>query len=223
MLPINPYIYHIYRSKDQMTNHRHFILNKPYGYISQFVDNSCERKGLLGELYDFPEGAMAIGRLDKDSEGLLFITTDGKLSNYIRSKHIDKEYYASVEGVIDGPTIEQLRNGVEIYTKGEYFMTSPCVVERLAIPPYDISRVKKRRSDRPGISSWISITLREGRNRQVRKMTGVVRFPTLRLVRVRIGTIDLGNMKPGEVIEVSGFGEEITEGYEGLKGRKVGR
>ncbi|MBI9036448.1 MAG: 16S rRNA pseudouridine(516) synthase, partial [Bacteroidales bacterium] len=79
-----------------MTNHRHFILNKPYGYISQFVDNSCERKCLLGELYDFPKGAMAIGRLDKDSEGLLFVTTDGKLGNYIRSRHIEKEYYASV-------------------------------------------------------------------------------------------------------------------------------
>ena len=74
-------------------NHRHFILHKPYGYLSQFV-GELPKKKLLGTLYDFPEETMCIGRLDEDSEGLLLLTTDGKLSNFIASSHIEKEYYA---------------------------------------------------------------------------------------------------------------------------------
>ncbi len=197
-----------------MTKHRHYIINKPYGYLSQFVDNNCKRKGLLGELYNFPENVMAVGRLDKDSEGLLFITTDGKLSNYIRSKHIEKQYYVQVDGVIDDITIKKLRNGVEIYTNGSNFKTSPCKVERLTNAP-DLTPVEKnRRSNNQEPTSWLSITLREGRKRQVRKMTGIVGFPTLRLLRNRIGNINLETLKPGEVREVSSFGDEITEGYE---------
>jgi 23S rRNA pseudouridine2457 synthase len=79
--------------------HQHFILHKPYGYISQFVTDA-KRKKLLGELYNFPEGTMAIGRLDEDSEGLLLLTTDGRMSELIRSKKIEKEYYAQVDGLI---------------------------------------------------------------------------------------------------------------------------
>jgi len=91
--------------------HRHFIIHKPFGYLSQFV---CElkKKKLLGELFDFPEETMAIGRLDEDSEGLLLLTTDGKVSEEIRSSKIEKEYYAQVDGIITSEALEKLQNGV---------------------------------------------------------------------------------------------------------------
>lgn len=201
-----------------MTIHRHFIVNKPYGFLSQFVDNSAERKGLLGELFDFPDGVMAVGRLDKDSEGLLFITSDGKLSNYIRSNNIEKEYHVQVDGEIDDVAIENLKNGVEIYTAGKHFLTSSCKVERLInIPDLAPIITLKRNKKQQGPSSRISITIKEGRKRQVRKMTGIVGFPTIRLLRVRIGSVYLNDMKPGEVLEVSSFGEEISKGYDLLK------
>ena len=82
-----------------MENHRHFIIHKPYGFLSQFINNQTKRKKkLLGELYNFPEGTMAIGRLDVTSEGLLLLTTDGKVSAQVRSKKVEKEYYVQVDG-----------------------------------------------------------------------------------------------------------------------------
>ena len=105
------------------TNHQHFILHKPYGYLSQLVNNQIRRKNkkLLGELYDFPEGTMAIGRLDESSEGLLLLTTDGKVSEQIRSNKVEKEYYVQVDGIIDDIAIEKLQNGVEIgFDGGKY-------------------------------------------------------------------------------------------------------
>ena len=108
-----------------MNQHRHFILHKPYGYLSQFVNNQTRRrnKKLLGELHDFPEGTMAIGRLDQNSEGLLLLTTDGKVSEQVRSKNIEKEYYIQLDGVITNEAIEQLKNGVEIGFEGKKYTT----------------------------------------------------------------------------------------------------
>src|SRR5688500_594025 len=100
-----------------MSAHRHFMLYKPFGYVSQFVSN--HKKKLLGDLYDFPEGAMAIGRLDEDSEGLLLVTTDGKMSEAVRSKKTEKEYYAQVDGLITSEAVLQLQQGVEIGLPGE--------------------------------------------------------------------------------------------------------
>jgi 23S rRNA pseudouridine2457 synthase len=183
--------------------HRHFIIFKPYGFLSQFVTNQTRRKNkkMLGELYDFPENTMAIGRLDEASEGLLLLTTDGKVSQFIRSNKIEKEYYAQVDGEITSEAIEHLKNGVTISSEiGPYF-TKNCKVKKLSKAPQLPGRAKKIRDERHGPTSWISITLREGKFRQVRKMTAAVGFPTLRLVRVRIGTIVLSNMQPGEVIE----------------------
>src|SRR3954471_5720452 len=97
-----------------MSEHQHFIIHKPYGYLSQFIYELKRNKKLLGELYDFPEGTMAIGRLDEESEGLLLLTTDGRMSEWVRSKNIEKEYYAQVDGIPDAIALEKLRNGVEI-------------------------------------------------------------------------------------------------------------
>ena len=185
--------------------HRHFVINKPYGYLSQFIYELKRKKKLLGELYNFPKGTMAIGRLDEDSEGLLLLTTDGKISENIRSKKVDKEYYVQLDGNINQAVIEQLKEGVEIGFDGKKYTTKKCNAIILTEVPDFGPRAKKIRDDRHGPTSWISITINEGKFRQVRKMTAAVGFPTLRLVRVRIGNTKLNGIKSGEVIEVEGF------------------
>ena len=185
--------------------HQHFILHKPYGFLSQFIYELKRKKKLLGELYNFPEGTMAIGRLDEDSEGLLLLTTDGKVSEQIRSKKVDKEYYVQVDGIITFEAIEKLQNGVEIGFEGTKYTTKPCKAFLVSEIPNFGERGKKIRDERHGPTSWASITVNEGKFRQVRKMTAAVGFPTLRLVRIRIGNVHLNELKAGEVIEVSYF------------------
>ncbi|MBL7915100.1 MAG: Ribosomal large subunit pseudouridine synthase E [Bacteroidetes bacterium ADurb.Bin397] len=184
-----------------MQTYRHFLLHKPFGYLSQFV---CElpKKKLLGELYDFPEGTMAIGRLDEDSEGLLLLTTSGVMSERARSSIIEKEYYAQVDGDIDEVALDRLRNGVLIGIRNVKYMTKPCKVTRLISAPDFAPRTKKIRDDRHGPTCWVSIVLTEGKFRQIRKMTAAVGFPTLRLFRVRFGNLLLGDLAPGMVKEV---------------------
>lgn len=185
--------------------HSHFKINKPYGYLSQFIYELKRKKKLLGELYDFPKGSMAIGRLDEDSEGLLLITTDGKVSDFICSKKVEKEYYVQVDGIITDEAILKIKMGVEIGFNGTKYQTKPCKATIIKEVPVFCERGKKIRDDRHGPTSWVSITVNEGKFRQVRKMTSAVGFPTLRLIRVRIGTIQLGNLKAGEVEEVIQF------------------
>jgi 23S rRNA pseudouridine2457 synthase len=188
-----------------MMPHKHFILHKPYGYLSQFIYELKRKKKLLGELHDFPEGTMAIGRLDEDSEGLLLMTTDGKMSEMVRSKKVDKEYYVQVDGIITQEAIEKMQQGVEIGFNGTKYITKPCkafIVE--TVPAFGL-RGKKIRDERHGPTSWASITVNEGKFRQVRKMTAAVGFPTLRLIRVRVGDVHLNDLQAGEVVEVVGF------------------
>ena len=184
---------------------RHFKLYKPYGYLSQFLSNSKDerKKQFLGELYSFPVNIMAVGRLDEKSEGLLLLTTDGKLSAQITGHKIEKEYYAQVNGEITQEAILHMQQGVEIGFKGLKYNTRPCKVKKLEGIPDFPKRSKKIRDDRHGPTSWISVTLTEGKFRQVRKMTSAVGYPTLRLVRVRIGKLKLGDMQIGEVRELS--------------------
>jgi len=190
-----------------MSFHKHFKIYKPYGYLSQFVNNQTTRKNkkMLGDLYDFPLETMAIGRLDEDSEGLLFLTTSGEMSEIVRSKKVEKEYYVQVDGIIDNDAIEKLKTGVEIGVNAEKYITKPCNAFRLEASPDFPERGKRIRDERHGPTSWASVTLTEGKFRQVKKMTAAVGFPTLRLVRVRIGEETLGNLKVGEVIEVDQF------------------
>ncbi len=184
-----------------MPNHQHFIIHKPWGMISQFVNPAKRKKKLLGELHDFPKGTMAIGRLDVASEGLLLLTTKGKVSEEIRSNKFEKEYYVQVDGVITPEAIEKLKKGVEIGFDGKKYITRPGKAFLIDTPEFPL-RSQKIRDDRHGPTSWVSIIIREGKFRQVRKMTAAVGFPTLRLIRVRIGTIHLNDLDPGEVKEV---------------------
>ena len=189
-------------------SHQHFIIYKPYGFLSQFIYEQKRKKKLLGELSDFPLGTMAIGRLDEDSEGLLLLTTDGKVSEAVRSKKVSKEYYVQVDGIITDEAIQLLKTGVEIGFHGGKYMTLPCEAKKIDDPNFEI-RSKKVRDDRHGPTTWASISVSEGKFRQVRKMTAAVGFPTLRLVRVRVGNVHLSQMKSGEVIEIPNLLEVV--------------
>lgn len=186
-----------------MKEQRYLKIYKPYGYLSQFVNHQNKRKSkkLLGAFCDAAEGIMAVGRLDEKSEGLLLLTTDGKFSHYITSSAIEKEYHVMVDGIITPEIITKLSNGVEISVNGSLYKTKSCKTEILE----DTSHIVERfvRDERHGITTWLSITITEGKFRQVRKMTAKVGLPTLRLVRVRIGEYHLGKMKPTEVLPIS--------------------
>lgn len=188
--------------KELEKTHRHFLLYKPHGYLSQFIYEKKRSKKKLGELFDFPEGTMAIGRLDEDSEGLLMLTTNGVVSEQVRSAHFEKEYFVQVDGLITAEAILQLQNGVEIGFKGIRYQTKPCVVFAIPALPNWIGEGRRVRDERHGPTSWVGLVLTEGKFRQVRKMTAAVGYPTLRLVRVRIGETSLEGLKVGEVKEI---------------------
>ena len=180
--------------------HQHFKIYKPANFLSQFVSNTkLKRNKLLGELGNFPEGTMAIGRLDAMSEGLLLLTTDGMFSEEIRSAKYEKEYYAQVDGIITDEALEILQTGVEIGFEGIKYMTKPCKAELMNSPTHLNLAEFKIRGEHHGPTSWVSITLTEGKYRQVRKMTAAVGFATLRLIRYRVGTVTLKNMSPREI------------------------
>ena len=186
-----------------MPEHTHFIIFKPYGFISQLSSNDLRqrrKKNFLAELYDWPEGIMPIGRLDEKSEGLLLMTTDGKLSDHINRSGIEKEYYALVDGIPTETQLVELQKGIEIGINGEKYRTKPCTVKILKELPALPDRGKKIRDARHGPTTWLSITIQEGKFRQVRKMTSAISCPTLRLVRVRVGNLKLNTMQPGEVL-----------------------
>ena len=184
--------------------HKHYKFYKPYGILSQFSSNNpkeLRKKKFLPELLDSPDGLMPVGRLDEKSEGLLLLTTDGKLSDTINRCGVEKEYYAQLDGLITQNEITKLRCGVEIGFEGKKYKTRPCVVNQIEFP--DLPKANpKIRIGRHRPSSWISITLTEGKFRQVRKMTAAVGLPTLRLVRIRIGEINLSDLNPNSFVEL---------------------
>ncbi|MBT8180473.1 MAG: pseudouridine synthase [Eudoraea sp.] len=196
------------------TRSLHFKLYKPCGIISQLISKNPRElriKKFLNELYDFPDGVMPIGRLDEKSEGLLLFTTDGKLSDSINRSGVEKEYYAQLDGKITDEAIMLLRNGVEIGFEGKRYTTKACKIRKLYTLPILPGADKKLRIGRHRSNSWISITLTEGKFRQVRKMTAAVGFPTLRLVRIRVGEITLDNLLPGEVIPLANLTDKCEQ------------
>ena len=182
----------------------HYALNKPHSTLSQFTHRHTKRKNkrMLGELHDFAPGTMAIGRLDEHSEGLLLLTTDGKLSERIRSAHVEKEYYVRVLGQVTDNEVEQLRGGVDISIYGKPYRTKPCGVTLLTEPPHFGFPPRRAHRANHGPATWVGIALREGKYRQVRKMLAAVGHPVIRLVRVRIGSFWLGDLASGVATKV---------------------
>lgn len=182
----------------------HYKLYKPFGMLSQFNSNDAKearKKRFLGELYDFPENIMPIGRLDEKSEGLLLLTNDGKLSDTINRSGIEKEYYVQLDGAITDSAMTQLQNGVEIGLQGNKYRTKTCKVSKLETPPRLPEADSKLRIGSHGRpTSWICIVITEGKYRQIRKMTAAVGFPTVRLIRIRVGSVSLESMIVGEVV-----------------------
>lgn len=172
---------------------RILLFNKPYGVICQF-----SRDGMHPTLADYiavPEVYPA-GRLDTDSEGLLLLTDDGKLQHRITDpKHkLPKTYWVQVEGIPAEAALEQLRRGVKLNDG----VTLPAEAQAMEEPAGLWQRDPPVRFRKNIPTSWISLTIREGRNRQVRRMTAAVGFPTLRLIRYRIGDWSLADIAPGE-------------------------
>ena len=168
-------------------------LFKPYDVLTKFTD--AEGRPTLADYVDVPEVYPA-GRLDKDSEGLLLLTDDARLARHISDPEHEmaKEYLAQVENIPDDEALQRLRDGVMIQGK----RTRPANAELLHEEPDLPPRPTPIRVRRAIPTAWIRVTLREGRNRQVRRMTAAVGYPTLRLVRVAIGPIRLGELQPGE-------------------------
>ena len=186
-------------------NHHHYIAYKPYGYLSQFIANGKvkQKHRYLGELHNFAEGTMSIGRLDYKSEGLLLLTTDGKVSNEINSSKFEKEYWVQVDGDITKAAISAMSQGIRIKLQNNrMYTTRPCQVERIEDPNFPERNFKKVRDDRHGPSCWIKVIINEGKFHQVRKMTAAVGFPTLRLVRVRVDTWTIEGLSVGQVKEI---------------------
>jgi len=183
--------------------HRYFIIYKPYLVLSQFTGEAGQLT--LKDIFQLPKDVYPVGRLDHDSEGLLILTNDATLNHRLLHPSFahQREYLAQVDGDITTNALQQLAIGVTITVNGKAYTTQPCVAKKLT----DVSlpeRTPPIRYRKNIPAPWISLILTEGKNRQVRKMTAATGFPTLRLVRYRIEDISLGNMQPGDIIELSG-------------------
>ncbi|WP_255717727.1 pseudouridine synthase [Dyadobacter sp. CY345] len=187
---------------------RYFLIYKPFGMLSQF-SREGEHATLADLDFIFPKDIYPVGRLDADSEGLLLLTND----NYLKTKLLEprnrhkRTYYVQVEGEITENACLELADGVKISINGKSYLTLPASASPVDEPTLPERNPPIRfRKNIP--TSWVSITLHEGKNRQVRRMTAAVGFPTLRLVRWAIGKISLadfegGGAKPGDVWEVT--------------------
>lgn len=174
------------------------LLNKPYQVLCQFTDP--DGRATLADYVNTP-GVYAAGRLDFDSEGLLLLTDDGRLQARVsqpRSK-IQKRYWAQVEGIASDAQLESLVQGV-VLKDG---MAKAIDAKRIDVPPMLWDRDPPIRQRKTVADSWIEITLAEGRNRQVRRMTAAVGLPTLRLIRYSIGPWTLDDLPPGKTREIS--------------------
>jgi 23S rRNA pseudouridine2457 synthase len=179
--------------------HQYYIVNKPFQVLSQFT--SPEGKRSLKDFFPVPPDCYPVGRLDFDSEGLLILTNDTALNYRLldpRFEH-DREYWVQVEGALPAAAMRQLETGVTITVDGKPYRTRASIVEVFKTTPPVPDRHPPIRYRARITTTWIRMVLREGKNRQVRKMTARVGFPTLRLIRWRIEGLDLQGLGPGEM------------------------
>lgn len=185
------------------TTHRYFVIYKPFKMVSQFV--SPDKVNLLGDLdFDFPEGTHAIGRLDNNSEGLLLLTTNKRVTKLLFESETPhkRTYIVQVERRMTQETLGKLRSGISIRVKGgDYYTTAPCEVDIIEKPSSIVKRDHEFREDLP--QTWIKMTLTEGKYHQIRKMVSTVYHPCKRLIRISIEDLTLEDMQPGEVREIN--------------------
>ena len=182
---------------------RYFVLNKPDDMASQFVSSHDIR--LLGDIdFDFPEGIHAIGRLDKQSEGLLLLTTDKSITRLLFQGKVPhkRRYLVLVRGVVTAASIRRLEEGVEIPVKdGGVYVTKPCAAKMVSEPSIRFSSGYVIHERVP--HSWLEIEMIEGKFHQVRKMMTAIGHTCKRLIRLSIEDIGLGDLQPGEIMELS--------------------
>lgn len=172
---------------------KYYVIYKPKGCLSQFSKE--HDKTALSDFFDFPKDVYPVGRLDEDSEGLLILSSDKSLNGDLLNplnQHW-RSYWVQVDGQISKKAIKELAEGVEISLKTGLYTTLPARVKK-GKPPKNVPTLEVGKKN----TSWVKIELQEGKNRQVRKMTAKVGFPTLRLVRTHIEQLELGDLKPGE-------------------------
>lgn len=181
---------------------RYFILNKPFNMVSQFVSTHDVR--LLGDLeFDFPAGTHAVGRLDNDSEGLLLLTTNKKVTRLLFLGEVPhkRTYLVQINNILVDENLKRLQNGINIRVKtGVTYTTPPCDVQIVNHPSelYDLG--ERLTAYHP--FTWLLITITEGKFHQVRKMIAATGHKTKRLIRISIEDLELGGLKAGEVREV---------------------
>jgi len=177
--------------------HQYYIVYKPFNVLSQF--SSGEGKPTLKDFFPVPADLYPVGRLDFDSEGLLLLTNDKSLNHRLLDPAFahEREYWVQVEGNIGQTALQQLASGVTITVEGQSYKTRPAAAKLFDAPPPVPERNPPIRYRAAIPTSWISLVLKEGKNRQVRKMTARAGFPTLRLIRHRIEQITLQGLQPG--------------------------
>ncbi len=180
--------------------HQYYIIYKPFQVLSQFT--SQEGKKTLKDFFPVPADVYPVGRLDFDSEGLMILTNDTTFNHRLLNPRFahDREYWVQVEGEISPAAVHQLEAGVTISVDGKSYRTKPAkVIIMSSLPPVP-ERFPPIRYRAQIPTSWIRIILQEGKNRQVRKMTAQVGFPTLRLIRYRIEQLTVDGLGPGEML-----------------------
>ncbi len=179
--------------------HQYYIIYKPFKTLSQF--SPLPGKKTLSDFFTLQKDIYPVGRLDEDSEGLLLLTNDISVNKRLLDPLFahTREYLVQVEGTISQDAITKMTKGIAINVNGKIYTTKHCVVSKQEEAPDVPERNPPIRFRKNIPTSWISIILQEGKNRQVRKMTAAAGFPTLRLLRTRIANIELGNLQPGEI------------------------
>lgn len=183
---------------------RYIIFYKPFQVLSQFSKEG-EKKTLADFFHDFPKDVYPVGRLDYDSEGLLLLTNDKQLTYRLlepKFKH-SRTYWVQVEGLITEDAVAQLEKGVVINVNGKQYKTASAKATIFSEAPKVPERNPPIRYRKEIPTSWISLTITEGKNRQVRKMTAAVGFPTLRLIRYSIGGVTIEGLDVGEYRELN--------------------
>ncbi|MCF6401819.1 pseudouridine synthase [Chitinophaga filiformis] len=181
---------------------KYYIIYKPFQVLTRFGKE--EGKESLGDYFKVPSDVYPVGRLDYDSEGLLILTNDKSLTHRLLDPKFahEREYWVQVDGAVTQEAIQQLKQGVKIAVDGKQYQTRRCQAALFETDPVVPERNPPIRFRKLIPAPWIRLVLSEGKNRQVRKMTAAVGFPTLRLIRYRIGRITVEGLEPGQMREM---------------------